>query len=226
MKQTVLLFVWLLAAALPVCAQGDRQFVRQGNRLFAQGKYAEAEVSYRKAIGKQPANGVAHYNLGCALQKQQKDSLALTQYEQAAQTLKGNTRRARAYHNMGTVLQHNHDYAKAIEAYKNALRLNPKDEQTRYNYVQCKRLLQQQQQQKNNQKQNQGKNKNKNNKNQQNQQKQQDKQQQDKKRQQQEQMSRQNAEQMLNAAIQQEQQTQQRLKRAMRQPGKKLDKNW
>lgn len=227
MKQTVLLFVWLLAAALPICAQSDRQLVRQGNRLFAQGKYAEAEVSYRKAIGEQPANGVAHYNLGCALQKQQKDSLALTQYEQAVQTLKSKTRRAQAYHNMGTVLQHSHDYAKAIEAYKNALRLTPQDGQARYNYVLCKRLLQQQQQQqKNNKQQKQGKNKNnKNNYKQQNQQSQKDKNRQQK--QDQERMSRQNAEQLLNAAMQQEQQTQQRLKQAMRQPGKKkLDKNW
>lgn len=232
MKKTVLLFVWFLAAALPICAQSDRQLVRQGNRLFAQGKYAEAEVSYRKAIGEQPTNGVAHYNLGCALQKQQKDSLALNQYEQAVQTLKSKARRAQAYHNMGTVLQHSHDYAKAIEAYKNALRLNPQDNQARYNYVLCKRLLkQQQQQQKNNKQQKQDKNKNnKNNNKQQNQQKQRDKQKQDKNRQQkqdQERMSRQNAEQLLNAAMQQEQQTQQRLKQAMRQPGKKkLDKNW
>ena len=132
---------------------------------------------------------------------------------------------------MGTVLQGQKEYAKAMEAYKNALRMNPQNERARYNYVQCKRLLKQQQQQQKNQKQNKdqkdkNKNKDKNKKKDQN--KQQNQKQKDQRKQQdQNQMSRQNAEQLLNAAMLKEQETQQRLKQAMRQPNKrKLDKNW
>ena len=134
---------------------------------------------------------------------------------------------------MGTVLQGQKEYAKAMEAYKNALRMNPQNERARYNYVQCKRLLKQQQQQQKKQKQNKNqkdknKNKNKNKKKDQNkQQNQKQKDQQKQKQQDQNQMSRQNAEQLLNAAMLKEQETQQRLKQAMRQPNKrKLDKNW
>ena len=97
--------------------------------------------------------------------------------------------------------------------------MNPQNERARYNYVQCKRLLKQQQQQQKNQKQNKNqkdKNKNKNNKNNQNQnQPNQDK------------MSRENAEQLLNAAVQQEQATKRKLQKAMSQPRRKAyDKNW
>lgn len=226
MKRIVLFILWLATALLPACAQNDNQLVREGNRLYAQGKYAQAEVSYRKAIEAQPSNGVARYNLGCALQKQQKDSLALAQYEQAAQTLTSKMRKSQAYHNMGTVLQRKHEYDKAIEAYKNALRLNPQDESARYNYALCKHQLKQQQQQKSSSQQRDKNDKNKQNKNKQQNQRQQNKQN-DKKQNSQDRMSKQNAEQMLNAAVQQEQQTQQRLKRSMRQSErKKLDKNW
>ena len=72
---------------------------------------------------------------------------------------------------MGTVLQGQKEYDKAMEAYKNALRMNPLNERARYNYVQCKRLLKQQQQQQKKQKQNKNqkdKNKNKNKKKDQN----------------------------------------------------------
>ena len=163
MKQTVLIIIGLLVAMLPACAQGDRQLVRQGNQLYRQGNYPQAELCYRKAIAAQPANGTAHYNLGCALQKQKKDQQALAQYKQAAKTISGPKRQSQAYYNMGTVLQGQKEYAKAMEAYKNALRMNPQNERARYNYVQCKRLLKQQQQQQKNQKQNKNqKNKNKN----------------------------------------------------------------
>lgn len=223
MKQTVLILIGLLVAMLPACAQGDRQLVRQGNQLYRQGNYPQAELCYRKAIAAQPANGTAHYNLGCALQKQKKDQQALAQYKQAAKTISGPKRQSQAYYNMGTVLQGQKEYDKAMEAYKNALRMNPQNERARYNYVQCKRLLKQQQQQQKNQKQNKDqkdKNKNKNKKKDQNKQQKQ-------KQQDQNQMSRQNAEQLLNAAMLKEQETQQRLKQAMRQPNKrKLDKNW
>lgn len=148
MKQTVLILIGLLVAMLPACAQGDRQLIRQGNQLYRQGDYPQAELCYRKAIAAQPANGTAHYNLGCALQKQKKDQQALVQYKQAAKTISGPKRQSQAYYNMGTVLQGQKEYAKAMEAYKNALRMNPQNERARYNYVQCKRLLKQQQQQK------------------------------------------------------------------------------
>ena len=221
----LLFIVFSVLLAIGAQAQTDRTHIRQGNRLFHQQKYEQAEVEYRKAVGKNSANPQAHYNLGCALFAQKKDSAAVKQYEMAGRLEKAPRRKAMVYHNLGVVCQQHQLYDQAIAAYEESLRNNPNDNETRYNLALCKRL------QKNQPKQNQNKNKqNKNNqdKNNQNQNnKNQDKQNQNKQQQPKEQMSKDNAEQLLKAAMQEEQATQQRLKDAMRQPQRrKLQKNW
>ena len=219
MRRLLILLVSFVVA-LGANAQSDRQHIRNGNRLYHEQKFEQAEVEYRKALGKNSANPQAHYNLGCALMAQQKDSAAIKQYETAGKMEKTPKRRAMVYHNIGVVCQQHQLYQQAIAAYEESLRNNPNDNETRYNLALCKRLLKNNPQ--NNQKKN-NKDKDKKNNKDQNQ-KNQDKQNQDK---QQEQMSKDNAEQLLNAAMQQEQATQQRLKNAMRQPQRrKLQKNW
>ena len=224
-RKKVATVICLLLTATTLMAQGDRQLVRQGNKQFRAGNNKEAEVSYRKAVEKNPRNPQACYNLGNALMQQQKDSAAVAQFETAAKLETNPIRRAQAYHNMGVVCQGKRMYGEAIEAYKEALRNNPTDDETRYNLTLCKRQQKQQQDQ---QKQQQDKNQqNKQDKQQEQQKKKKKKQQQKKQEQQQQQMSRENAEQMLNAAMQEEKQTQQRMKKAQQQPNRRqLEKNW
>ena len=202
-------------------SQTDRQSIRQGNRLYHQQEFAKSEVEYRKAISNNPNNAQAIYNLGCALMAQQKDSAAVVQFQNAGKMEKGKFRKAKSFHNIGFICQRHQMYGEAIEAYKEALRNNPSDHETRYNLALCKRQQKNQPQQ-----QQQKKDQDKNSKDKQ----QQDKQQQDKNQNQQppkDQMSKENAEQLLNAAIQEEKATQQRMKKAMQQPrSKKLQKNW
>ena len=228
-KKAVVAVLFLLVAT-GVQAQGDRQLVRQGNKQFRAGNYAEAEVSYRKAVEKNPRNAQAHYNLGNALLGQRKDSAAVVQFENAAKQETNAMRKAQSYHNIGVICQGQKQYAQAIEAYKEALRNNPTDDETRYNLELCKRQQQQQQNQQNQQNKDNKDNKDKKDqKDKQDQQKQQDKkeQKQDQQQQQKQQMSRENAEQMLNAAIQEEKQTQERMKKAQQQPNRRrLEKNW
>ena len=228
-KKAVVAVLFLLVAT-GVQAQGDRLLVRQGNKQFRAGNYAEAEVSYRKAVEKNPRNAQAHYNLGNALLGQRKDSAAVVQFENAAKQETNAMRKAQSYHNIGVICQGQKQYAQAIEAYKEALRNNPTDDETRYNLELCKRQQQQQQNQQNQQNKDNKDNKDKKDqKDKQNQQKQQDKkeQKQDQQQQQKQQMSRENAEQMLNAAIQEEKQTQERMKKAQQQPNRRrLEKNW
>ena len=220
---SILLLLMLSTAAM---AQSDRQLIRQGNKQFRLGNAAEAEVSYRKAVEKNQRNPQANYNLGNALMLQRKDSLAITQLEKAGKLETNLLRKAQSYHNIGVICQQHQLFSEAIEAYKEALRNNPADDETRYNLELCKRQLKQQQNQ-----QNQGNNKqDKQDKDKQNQQKQdqqkQQQQQQDQQKQNQ-QMSKDNAEQLLNAAMQEEKQTQERMKKAQQQPQKRrLEKNW
>ena len=197
-------------------AQSDRHFIRTGNKLYRNQNYPKAEVEYRKAMSQNGSNAHAVYNLGNALMMQQKDSAAIVQLENAGKMEANKTRKAMAYHNIGTICQRHQLYGDAIKAYEEALRNNPNDNETRYNLALCKRL-------------------NKNNKeqqkqHQQQQQKEQQKEQKQKEKQQpkpKEQMSKENAEQLLNAAIQDEKATQQRLKKATQQPSRRtVEKNW
>jgi Ca-activated chloride channel family protein len=203
----------------------DRQYIRQGNKLYRQQGFDKAEVEYRKALAKNPRNTQAMYNLGCALMQQQKDSAAIVQFENAGRAETSPIRKSMSYHNMGFICQKHQMYGEAIEAYKESLRNNPNDNETRYNLALCKRMLKQQQQ---NQNQNQKNDDKKDNKDKQDQ-KSQDKQNKNDQQKQQpkEQMSKENAEQLLNAAVQEEKATQQRMKKAMQEPRRRqLQKNW
>lgn len=226
--QYILMALFLSLCAQTVDAQSDRQFVRNGNKFYREQNYAKAEVEYRKALGKNASNTQAMYNLGCALLQQQKDSAAITQFETAGKTEKARLRKAMAYHNIGVICQKRQLYAEAIEAYKESLRHNPNDNATRYNLALCKRLAKKQppknnnnnkndKNKKDNDKKKQQQNKQNPNKNERNEQRQQNK----------EQMSKDNAEQLLNYAIQEEKATQRRLKQQQQQPQRRrLQKNW
>ena len=216
----------MLVSAIPTQAQSDRSNIREGNRLFRSGKHADSEVSYRKAMEKNPRNPQAAYNLGNALFAQKKDSAAVVAYQSGVQLETSAIRKAMGYHNMGVVCQSHKMFSEAIEAYKNALRLNPKDDEARYNLELCKKQQKKQQDKKNQDKKDQKKDQNgkdeKKDQDKKDQNKDKQKEKQDKNK-----MSKDNAEQLLNAAIQQEKNTQKRMKDKMQQPrSRKLDKNW
>lgn len=227
------IFIILLFASLSLSAQSDRDYIRRGNRLVKDTLYSKAQVQYQKAIEVDNANPQAHYNLGNSLLFQNKAEDAMKEYEQAARMETNKIRRAKVYHNMGVVLQSAKQYDKALACYKNSLRNDPTNDETRYNYVLC--LYQMKNQQgggEDNQDQNQDDkgNDQKNQKDQQEQQKQEKKNEQKQDQQQQpdpEKISKENAEQMLKAAMQDEKATQEKVQQAQQQPQqKRLKKQW
>ena len=220
LRRLCLLLGLLLVSTVAALAQNDRTFIRQGNRQYRARKWTAAEVQYRKAIARNANNPQAVYNLGCALMMQQKDSLAMQQFVKSADMQTTNKiRRAKSFHNMGVIMQNHQEFAKAIECYKMALRNNPQDNETRYNLALCKHQLKNQKNQQNQNKNKSGKDKQNNNKNK-------DKNNQSQKPEQ-DKMSRDNAEQLLNAAVQQEKATKQKMQKAMSQPRRRqYDKNW
>ena len=238
MKFFLILFGLLIANN--IFAQTDRQHIRLGNKDFRSGAYEKADLEYQKAMSINENNTQAIYNHGCAAMQLGQDSIAVVQFQKAGQAETNKIRKAMAYHNIG-VLFHNHqDYANAIEAYKEALRNNPHDDETRYNLELAKRQLKQNQDQ-NNQNQNQDKNggqdnnkdkdKNKDNKKEDQNKNQEQKENQDKNKDkqqpQEQQISNDNAERLLDAAVQEEKRTKERLDKAMQQPRRKiLQKNW
>ena len=235
MRRILLISVVFALLSPQIClAQKEYGDIRQGNREYRKDKATEAEVNYRRALEKNGRSFEAHYNLGDALFKQEKYQDAADEFIAAIGTLdhnKDKKRLADTYHNLGNACFSQQQYDKAVEAYKHSLRLNPKDDDTRYNLVKAMQLLQQQQQQQQQQNQDnqQQQQQQQQNQQQQQQQQQQEEQQQQQQQQQQEQqeqqMDKETAEQILQALEQDEQDTQEKLKR--QQGGKKrVEKDW
>ncbi len=209
----------------------ERDYLRSGNRLYKDSTFVKAEIDYRKALELNPKSSDAMYNLGNALLMQQKGKEAMEQFEAASRVEKDKEKLAQIYHNMGVILQSSKQLPQCIEAYKQALRNNPKDDETRYNLALAqKQLKDQQQQQQNQDQQQQQQEKKEDEKQQQNK----DQQEQEKKNQQNQQnpqqnqneMSKENAEQLLKAAMQDEKDVQDKVKKAIQVQGQKLEKDW
>jgi tetratricopeptide (TPR) repeat protein len=111
-----------------------------GNQSFAQKNYATAEADFRITESKKsPKKAVAGYNLGNSIYRQNQHGEAQIKYIQALESAKSKTEKHRIYHNLGNTFMMDKNYAAAAEAYKNALRNNPLDEETRYNYALAKK---------------------------------------------------------------------------------------
>lgn len=231
-------YLLLFCAALPflgVSAQKSyREYLRSGNRLYTDSLYDKAEVEYRKALELDPNGSQALFNLGNALLYQDKAQDAMDKYVMAEKRESEKANLAQIHHNMGVICQASKDYARAVEYYKQALRENSTDQETRYNLALAMKQLKDQQQQQQNQQQNQEQQEQKEQEQQeQKEQEQQEQQQQDQQQQEQQQaqeeeekMSKENAEQLLESAMQDEKDVQEKVKKMMQIKGRKLDKDW
>lgn len=224
-------FILLMLLAVSAVAFGqktDRDYLRSGNKLYRDSSFVKAEVDYRKAVEVNPKSTTAMYNLGNALLMQQKAKEAMEQYEAAVRLEKDKSKLAQMYHNMGVILQSSKKLPECIEAYKQSLRNNPHDNETRYNLALAQKQLKDQQQNQNQDKQQEQKQDQKQDDKQQNkdQQDQNKKDQQQNQQQNQNEMSKENAEQLLNAAMQDEKNVQDKVKKQIQIQGKKLDKDW
>ncbi len=113
----------------------------EGNKNLSENDYVEAEVDYRKAIAKSDKNVAAPFNLGNAYYNNATYSEAFGRFKEAGELASEKADKHKAYHNMGNVFMKRKEYQKAVEAYKEALRNNPKDEETRYNLALAKEML-------------------------------------------------------------------------------------
>jgi Ca-activated chloride channel family protein len=244
MKQTVIIFLFLLQASL-LFAQQEKRYIKKGNELYQQQQYKEAEASYRKSFGKKSRHIESNFNLGDALYKQKKFPEAAEKFNQIAESAKNNKAVvAQAYHNLGNSFLANKKLEEGIAAYKKSLINNPKDDATRYNLAYAQEMLKKQQQQdkQNQDKNNKDKNNKDKNKDQQNKDKNKDKDKGDKDKQNQDpnqkdqkegqkpqpdKLSKEDAERMLDALNNNEKQTQDKLKNKKFAGGKgRISKDW
>ncbi len=139
------LFIFTVAIMLcfspEVFAGEERQWIREGNKLYEEGQYQEAEIKYRRALETDSGNFRALFNLGNALYKQGRFEEASEIFDILSQIGTEEQERAKAFHNLGNAHMGSQRFGESIEAYKNALRLNPDDEDTRYNLAYAKNFL-------------------------------------------------------------------------------------
>ena len=155
-----LCILMLLAFSTSAFAQKENHYIRSGNSYYRDANYEDAAMEYRKALEINPDCYPAQLNLGNALYQQvdtsrhyqASDSMQLKQhamdsakyesaaraYRQAARLMDSNhgndpIRYAKAKYNEGNCYKQLDRKEEAIDAYKEALRKNPKDEEARRN---------------------------------------------------------------------------------------------
>ena len=143
MYKLLYIFPFLLAAA-GVSAQSmpERSLVRKGNRQYNKGNYEQAISRYEQALQAVAGQFEATYDLGNALYKAERfDRAEQTMQQAAADSLRTDDERAETFYNHGNAQFKQQKYKEALESYKQSLRLNPSDMETKYNYAYTKRLL-------------------------------------------------------------------------------------
>lgn len=124
--------------------QKATNLVYKANELIDEDNYIEAEMEYRKAISEAPNKTVGAYNLAHSYFRKGNFDEALYRSQEAAKNATTKDEKHRAYHNIGNILMQNELCKEAVEAFKDALRNNPNDEETRYNYALAKECAEQQ----------------------------------------------------------------------------------
>lgn len=139
----------------------ERTFIRSGNSSYNKGDFSESETDYRRALEKSPASYEATYNLGNSLYKQERYEEAAQAYGSIIDDSSHLSGAASAAYNIGNSLFKQRQLEQALESYKRSLRINPNDQQTKFNLAYTKKLLDEQKKDKEKEKEDQDKEQNK-----------------------------------------------------------------
>lgn len=125
-------FCWLLITHT-AWAQPENKAIADGNKFYKEGKFDKAMEAYQLALAQNPKNAVARYNLAAALFRNSKPEEAGKEYEEAVQQANDSLLKQKATYNNGVSLTKQNKLEESITAYKEALRMNPSDEEARFN---------------------------------------------------------------------------------------------
>ena len=140
MNRVIVFIVMLVSSYL--FAQEDHKNLYNGNEAFKGKKYIASEADYRvSASSDKDVKAASEYNLGNSIYRQNQPGEAKFKFFEASTTAKTKEEKHKAFHNLGNTLMLEKNYQGAVESFKNALRNNPQDEETRYNYALAKKML-------------------------------------------------------------------------------------
>ena len=225
-----------LVLVLPLSAQQEKREVRSGNRAFRSKNYNEAEIDYRKGLVKDSTSFISTYDLASSLYMQKDYENAARTLDKVADQLPQSEYASRWYFNKGNIALQPQDYTTAVDAFKQALLLDPEDLQAKESYIYAKEKLKDRQDEKNGQDEKDGEDgedekDKKDGQDKQNQPQPQDNQQQPQQPQQApsgQQLSPQQAQQMLKAIQAKEKETQEKVEKAKAQQAqtRRKENNW
>ena len=150
-----ILFVFILLLPFIANAQSKKNHLRNGNDLYEDSLFNDAEMKYRKSLEKDQDYFAASYNLADAIYKQERYEESANLFDALTDNAKDKNEKAKIYHNLGNSLFKQQKLEESIAAYKDALRNSPTGEDTRYNLALAQKILKQQEQQNQEQQQNQ-----------------------------------------------------------------------
>lgn len=119
----------------------SRSLVRKAERAKSANDFSEAEAAYRRALSKDLKNAEASYNFGHLYGDKEMEMESMSQLLKTAKNASSKELKHKAFHNLGNTYMKQKDYAQAVNAYKDALRNNPADEETRYNLAVAQEML-------------------------------------------------------------------------------------
>lgn len=222
MKKLIFI-LFCIGFSINVNAQDENKHIRKGNDLYENGNYVESQSRYLKALEENSKSFSGAFNLGDALYKQEKYEEAANQFNVISQSAPDKISKAKAFHNQGNSLLKAKKLEESINAYKNALKNNPKDDDTRYNLAYAQQMLTQQQQQ---QQQDKKDDKKEEQKDQKDQEQKDNKEEQKEQQQQKEQLSKEEAQQMLDALNNEEKKVQDKLNKKKVGVKVQIEKDW
>ena len=205
MKKIFLLIIVTFYSLSYSFAQNKKKLIKEGNKLYNDSSFNLAEMKYRKSLEKDQDYFSASFNLADAVYKQERYQESSSFFEALKNNTKNNKELAIVNHNLGNSLFKENKLDQAIEAYKNSLRQNPNDEETRYNLAYAQKMKQKKDEQEEKQ----------------------DEKKQDKQEEKQDEMSKEDAKKMLDALQQKEKELQEKLQKKKTKGQKiKILKDW
>ena len=231
MKKTSFLLALMFCVLASTYGQSKKKLIKEGNKLYNDSSFNLAEMKYRKSLEKDQDYFNAAFNLADAVYKQERYQEATSFFEALKDNARNDKELSQINHNLGNSLFKENKIDQAIDAYKNSLRQNPSDEETRYNLAYAQKIKQQQQQQQQQQDQDQDEDKDEKNQNQDQEKKNDNKEQKENDQKNQEEkkdeMSKEDAKKMLEALQQKEKELQEKLQKKKTKGQKiKILKDW
>jgi Ca-activated chloride channel homolog len=153
MKYLSVISLFFLTLPFSGIAQTAHQSARKGDADFAKNDFKKSEENYRRAFESERSSKTS-YNLGNAIYNQKRYDEAIQQYEDVAKKTSDNNLKANSLYNKGNAHFWKKDYAKSVESYKNALRINPHDEDAKKNLALAQRFQKKQEEEQKKQQQN------------------------------------------------------------------------